>query len=134
MGLEDCFILNEIMSQGNGHWGDTFNTFTNRRIPDAEAIAALSAQNFIEMRDKVSDPVFLLRKKIETHISKKYPDIWTPLYTMISFTRIPYARALIIAERQDKIMSEIMQIKNIEQDWEHIDYFEMLQKSNLMLL
>jgi kynurenine 3-monooxygenase len=133
MALEDCLILYELLTKGNVTWGQVFKSFTQRRIPDASAIARLSEKNFIEMRDKVADPVFLLRKQIETYIGRKHPDIWIPLYTMISFTRIPYAEALSISEVQDAIIDEIMQLEDIEHIWESLDYSALLARNKLKI-
>lgn len=84
------------------------------------------------MRDKVTDPVFQCRRKIEAYIAKKFPDHWTPLYTMIAFTRIPYAEAFRIAREQDAILDEIMKVVDIDTIWENIDSFINLNKTIYM--
>ena len=57
--------------------------------------ADLALKNYIEMRDKTADKMFLLRKKIENKFSKKYPEIWMPLYEQVTFSEIPYSEALM---------------------------------------
>jgi kynurenine 3-monooxygenase len=69
----------------------------------------LAKANFVEMRDKVADVDFLLRKKIEAKINAKYPQIWIPLYTMVTFSPgIRYSEALARGHYQDSLMDELM--------------------------
>jgi kynurenine 3-monooxygenase len=70
------------------------------------------------MRDKTADAKFLLQKEIEKKFSNLYPDKWTPLYSMVSFTNIPYAEAWEIGMKQEKLMQSIMTTPNIEEIWE----------------
>ncbi len=84
------------------------DTFQQRRKPDADAIAELALQNFIEMRDRVADPQFLAQKKIEAELHRRYPDRWIPLYTQVTFSDQGYADALAIGQKQEKIMQEVM--------------------------
>jgi len=73
--------------------------------------------NFIVMRDKTADPNFLLQKEIEKKFANLYPDKWTPLYSMVSFTNTPYSDAWEIGMKQEKMMEEIMKTQNIEKEW-----------------
>ena len=70
------------------------------------------------MRDLVSDPRFLLRKKIEGKIHSKFPDKWIPLYSQVKFSEIPYADALKKGQEQDEIMEAILNIEGIENTWD----------------
>src|SRR5258706_3753481 len=73
-GFEDCRILDELMDQHSDDWSTILNNYQSIRKPDADAIADLATGNFIEMRDKTTDPKFLLQKKIEARLYEKYPD------------------------------------------------------------
>ena len=86
--------------------------------------------NFIVMRDKTADPLFLLQKKIEKKFSNLYPDKWIPLYSMVSFTNISYSEAWKLGQKQEKIMREVMQTPNIEKIW---DNDEIMQKIDNLL-
>src|SRR5260221_12511374 len=66
-GFEDCRVLNQLLDHTND-WPGLFNEFQKLRKPDTDAIAQLALDNFIEMRDLVGDPKFLLRKKIEAKL------------------------------------------------------------------
>ncbi len=116
-GFEDCTILNEMMEKA-GENDNVFADFAKKRKPDGDAIADLAMQNFIEMRDKTGDPEFLLRKKIEAKFYNAHPDKWMPLYSMVTFSNIPYSEAMAKGAYQDQIMNTIMQTPNIEQIWE----------------
>lgn len=117
-GFEDCTIFDEMLDQYANNYESLFADFGKRRKPDADAIADLALRNFIEMRDLTADPEFLLRKKIEARFSDKYPELWTPLYTMVTFSHMPYSQALKEGIRQDEIMKEVMNRPDIEQVWD----------------
>ena len=117
-GFEDCVVLDELIGNLNGDWGQIFKRFETSRKPNADAIADLAVANFIEMRDKVNDPQFLLQKKIENWFSQKHPEKWIPLYTMVSFSpEIPYSVALKNGQKQDAIMAKILQLPEVEANW-----------------
>ena len=100
---------------------------TMHQKPDGDAIATLALNNFIEMRDKVADPVFLLQKKIEAHFNSKYPDKWTPAYSLVTFSPdVRYSEALERGNRQQKIMDEVMQTENIESIWNSEEVEKMM--------
>ena len=71
------------------------------------------------MRDKVAGPKFLLQKKIEPSLNKKYSDKWVPAYVQVTFNpHIRYSDALVNSIRQEAIMQEIMSIPGIENKWQ----------------
>jgi kynurenine 3-monooxygenase len=126
-GFEDCVILDDLMEKHGDNWLQIMKEYQLQRVVNTEAIADLALQNFVEMRDYVADPKFLLRKKIEAHIHQLHPDLWTPLYTMIAFSHIPYAEALHLGKKQDAIMQQIMNTPHIEETWQDLDYKTMLK-------
>jgi len=127
-GFEDCRILNQLVDQASD-WTDLFDQFQKIRKPDADAIADLALDNFIEMRDLVGDPKFLLRKKIEAKLNQLFPDRWIPLYTMVTFRDdIRYSDALSIGKRQKQVMDEVMQRNNIELTWGQLDFESIVNK------
>lgn len=125
-GFEDCVVLNQLLDIFNEDWLQTIIEYQRIRVPDTDAIAQLSIQNFIEMRDKVADPLFLMKKEIDAYINKNYPGQWTSLYTMVSFSRVPYAEAYRIALKQDRILENILSIKDIGSHWETLDFQSIL--------
>ncbi len=118
-GFEDCSVLNGLIEKHDDNWSDILSAYQKLRKPDGDAIADLALNNFIEMRDKVADPRFLLQKKIEAAFSKKYPDKWIPAYAQVTFSpHIRYSEALINGQKQEAIMQEIMAIADIENKWQ----------------
>lgn len=128
-GFEDITVLDQMLDSFDGtDWEQLFKAFERRRKPNADAIADLAVLNFIEMRDKVADPRFLLRKKIEGKISEQYPDKWIPMYSMVTFTDLPYSYALETGRQQDKVMKKVMKhIKSIE-DYDKPEVQKLLEK------
>lgn len=117
-GFEDCVVLDQLMEQHGDDWNTIFRRFEQLRKPDGDAIADLALANFIEMRDKVGQPAFLLQKKIEAWFSEKHPEKWIPLYTMVTFSPdIRYSQALKEGQRQERIMKEVMKMPGIESNW-----------------
>lgn len=127
-GFEDITVLDQMLDNFDGNWESLFKAFEKRRKPDADAIADLAVLNFIEMRDKVADPRFLLRKKIETKISQQYPEKWIPLYSMVTFTDLPYSFALESGQIQDKIMKKVMKLIRTEEDYTKPEVQQLLEK------
>lgn len=119
-GFEDCTVLNDLLNKHKDNWEQVIPEYERMRKPAADAIGELAVANFIEMRDLVGKPEFLLRKKIEGWFYEKHPDKWIPLYTMVTFTNIPYNEAQEKGKMQDAIMNEIMQMSDIENKWNDI--------------
>ena len=115
-GFEDCSVLNNLIDKYGDDWTKTLTEYQQLRKPDADAIAELALNNFIEMRDKVADPKFLLQKKIEAKLHEKYPDKWIPAYSQVTFSPdIRYSDALKRGQKQETIMKEVMDLENIQQ-------------------
>lgn len=92
-GFEDCRVLDELLGAHGGDLGAALPEYAASRKPNADAIADLALDNFIEMRDAVADPAFLLRKRIEHLMHALDTERFTPLYNLVSFSNMPYADA-----------------------------------------
>jgi len=117
-GFEDCSVLNELMQTHHNSWAAVMPAYTQARKRNGDAIADLAFRNFIEMRDLTAHPEFLLRKKIEARFTKKHPKKWLPLYSQVTFSHIPYADAVANAKIQDEIMDLVMELDDIEINWD----------------
>jgi kynurenine 3-monooxygenase len=125
-GFEDCYELNKFIENFGDDWESTLNLFGNSRPENANAIADLAVENFVEMRDSVSDGSFLLRKKIEAHLHELYPKRWIPQYSMVTFNdQFSYSYAMNVGRLQKIVMDEVMQTPGIETNWQNLD-FEMI--------
>ena len=101
-GFEDCSTLWDLMQEPNGSIEEVFSKYQELRKPNTDAMQELSLQNYIVMRDKVADPDFLLLQRVERRINKLFPEKYFPLYSMVSFTNIPYHTALEKGNEQEQ--------------------------------
>ena len=105
-GFEDCRVLMEILDETDDDWSLAMPRFERARKQNADAIAVLALENFVEMRDKVADPVFILEKRIEKRLALLLPGVVIPKYTMVTFTpSMPYAEALARGRAQDRALA-----------------------------
>lgn len=92
-GFEDAVELAELMEDGIADPAAIFAEFERRRKPNADAIAAMALDNYVEMRDRVDDADFLLRRALERTLAARHPGRFVPRYWMVTFSRLPYAVA-----------------------------------------
>jgi kynurenine 3-monooxygenase len=118
-GFEDCTQLLELLDRHGADWLRVFKEFDQARKINTDAIADLAIENFAEMRDRVADPRFLFRKRVELALEARHPRLFVPKYAMVTFHRIPYSVALARGAIQDRILTELCDhIGRIEDlDW-----------------
>jgi kynurenine 3-monooxygenase len=102
--FEDCVVLDECLEKFPDDRERAFAQYYRRRKENADALADLAIGNFIEMRDKTASRTFRAKKKLDHLLEAALPGTYLPLYTMVTFTRIPYAEAARRAKRQDIIV------------------------------
>jgi len=107
-GFEDCTVLSSLMDKHGEDWDTILNEYQVMRKPNGDAVRQLALYNFIEMRDKVADPKFLERKKIEKDLGKRYPDQFISVYEMVSFSHTPYNTTIQCIQAQDQLLERIM--------------------------
>jgi kynurenine 3-monooxygenase len=102
--FEDCVVLDECLENFPDNRERAFSEYFSRRKENTDALADLAIGNFIEMRDKTASKTFRAKKKLDHLLEAALPGIYLPLYTMVTFTRIPYAQAARRTRRQDRII------------------------------
>src|SRR5204862_5580342 len=102
--FEDCVVLDGCLEKFPDSRERAFAEYFQRRKANADALADLAIGNFIEMRDKTASKTFRAKKKLDHFLEAALPGIYLPLYTMVTFTRIPYAEAARRARLQDRIV------------------------------
>jgi kynurenine 3-monooxygenase len=128
-GFEDCYILDNLIEKfGTTAWELVFAKFQKIRKPDTDAISQLAMENFEEMKEQVSDPKFAIRKKIEAKLHSLFPKDWIPLYTMVTFSDMPYSEAYILGKLQEKIMDRVMADPLITENWDKLDYEDIINQ------
>jgi kynurenine 3-monooxygenase len=112
-GFEDCAVLDECIGRHGDDWATLLREFEERRRPNTNAIADLCVEHFVELRDLVGTPDFLLRKEVERKLNEAYPEKYKDLYSMITFTCMPYTEALRIDREQRAIVERVMSVEGV---------------------
>jgi len=107
-GFEDCTILCGLLDKYGDNYEQVFAEYEQLRKPNGDAVAKLAMLNFAELRNKVADPEFLNRKKIEKEIANRFPTQFVPIYEMVSFSHIPYDTAMRCIQEQNKLLQRVM--------------------------
>jgi kynurenine 3-monooxygenase len=102
--FEDCVVLDDCLERFPNNRKRAFAEYFSRRKENADALAALAIGNFIEMRDKTASKTFRAKKKLDHLLEAVLPGIYLPLYTIVTFTRMPYAVAARRARVQDLLV------------------------------
>lgn len=113
-GFEDCSVMYRLMNKYMDNWPEVLREYEKERKPNGDAVQDLSLQNYIVMRDKVNDSSYLLLQKIERRINMLYPNLYFPMYSMVSFTDIPYSVALSKGNRQESFIEKLIVNYNIK--------------------
>jgi kynurenine 3-monooxygenase len=117
-GFEDAVELAECMANGERDTESVFAEFAARRKPNADAIAAMALENYVEMRDSVADADFRLLHALERRLAERHPGRFVPRYWMVTFSRLPYATAYARGKIQADILRELIRDQH---DLEAID-------------
>jgi kynurenine 3-monooxygenase len=97
-----------LQLEGESNWQRLFEDFAKRRKENCDAIADMAVENFIEMRDKVGDPKFLLAKAVEKVLEKRFPGRYVSRYSLVTFTNVPYKLAKDAGIVCDEILAELV--------------------------
>ena len=103
--FEDVVEMDRCIDEFGTDWARLFPVFQERRKINADAIADMALENFIEMRDRVADPEFLFMKEVGLALEQGFPEYFIPKYSMVSFNLIPYSKAL----RRGRIQQQILE-------------------------
>jgi len=104
-GFEDVVELDRCLGEVADDWALALPMYQERRRVNAEAIAMLAQENFVEMRDKVGSKAFLATKRLEHGLEKALPGTYLSRYEMVSFTTIPYAEVVRRSKSQQRVMA-----------------------------
>lgn len=113
-GFEDVFVFDELLNE-HMSWNNLFESFSKLRKPNADAIADLAEDNFIEMRDKVADPVFQKKRQLEMNLEKKFPEYYSK-YALVTFRPdISYYDAMVKGRKQDEFLMNLC--ADLNKEW-----------------
>ncbi len=103
-GFETCVILHQCIRKYAPDLERAFAAYQKSRKKHTDTLAELAIGNFREMRDHVGSPAFLRKKKRERLLHRLFPNWYKPLYSMVTFSRTPYADAVERAVRQERMI------------------------------
>lgn len=107
--FEDVRVLAEMLGRdGGGDLRGVLQSFERARKPNADAIAEMALENFVEMRDKVGQAAFRYKKRVEQAVHEMYPGRVTPQYNLVSFSTVPYAEAQRRGQEFDVVLERIV--------------------------
>ncbi len=109
--FEDCVVLDQCIEKYQGNWGDILDEYQKLRKPNADSIATLAVQNFVEMRDLVGLPEFLHKKSIEKKLVDHFPGRYRTQYERVTFSNDNYLDALNAGEKNDRFLNYIIENK-----------------------
>ncbi|CAI2353930.1 unnamed protein product [Caenorhabditis sp. 36 PRJEB53466] len=104
-GFEDCLVFSEILDENGDDIAATVRRYSEKRVKDAHAIIDLAMYNYEELKDLVNRNSYKMRKTFDTFMNRLFPNGWIPLYSMVTFSRIPYSEVVGRRARQDRILS-----------------------------
>ncbi|KAA3635856.1 MAG: FAD-dependent monooxygenase [Bacteroidetes bacterium] len=118
--FEDCHELDKYIDQYGTDWKRVFGNYQKFRKKDADAIGDLAEENYFEMRAHVADPVFVLKRQLETKLEDTFPGYFSK-YSMVTFREdIPYSVAMNKGRAQDdllmKICSEVDSVEELDME------------------
>jgi kynurenine 3-monooxygenase len=107
-GFEDCVELLGCLDRHDDNWSATIAEYGPRRKPDTDAIAEMALENYVVMRDRVTDPLFRQKKELGFVLERRHPRRFIPQYSMVMFHRVPYAAAQQRGAVQEVILTELL--------------------------
>jgi kynurenine 3-monooxygenase len=108
LGFEDCVLLDQILDSTDLSWADAFSCFESQQVDNANAIADMALENYVEMRDTVRNPKYVLQKELGFELERRLPQQFIPRYSMVMFhAEIPYAAAQSRGTIQSELLEEL---------------------------
>jgi kynurenine 3-monooxygenase len=106
--FEDCSAFDRCLEESAERtWNAIFAEFERRRRANADAIADMALENYVEMRSTVREPKFQLKKDLSFRLEERHPGRFIPRYSMVMFHTIPYAEAKRRGAIQEEILDDL---------------------------
>jgi len=107
--FEDVRVFDDMVENYEGDWASILEHFQEARVDNANAIADLALDNFIEMQDKVADQAFIEKRKLEMELEQQFPDYYSK-YSLVTFRpEMPYKEAKELGRKQDELLLKLCQ-------------------------
>jgi kynurenine 3-monooxygenase len=102
--MESVRLLDRHLRARPGDRAAAFRAYERERKPDADAIAAMALDNYVEMRAGVVDPRYLAKRALALALEERHPRRLSPRYNMVMFSTMPYSEARRRAAEQNDIL------------------------------
>lgn len=110
--FEDVRVFDDMLDKHGENWPVVLEAFQEARVENGNAIADLAIDNFYEMRDKVDDKAFMLKRKLEMKMEQTYPDYYSK-YSLVTFKpEMDYATAKSLGRKQDALLLALCEGKD----------------------
>ena len=114
--MESARALHRHMAESPDDLAAAFRDYERERKPDADAIADMALQNYIEMRSGVIDPDYVAKRALALELEQRHPTHLSPRYNMVMFSTMPYAEAQSRAAAQAEIIAAAVADPSIDVD------------------
>ncbi len=114
--MESARALHRHISESPDDLAAAFERYEHDRKPDADAIADMALQNYIEMRSGVIDPDYVAKRELALDLEKRHPEHLSPRYNMVMFSTMPYAEAQSRAATQAEIIARAIADPSVDVD------------------
>ncbi|MFI0408511.1 FAD-dependent oxidoreductase [Actinomadura sp. 3N508] len=103
--FEDCIEIDRCLTETGGDWGRALSLYQERRKANTDAIAEMALDNFIEMRDRVSSPVYRAKQAATHALERRLAGRYVSRYELVSFSTMPYAEIPARIRRQNRVLA-----------------------------
>ncbi len=107
-GFEDTVVLADLLAAAPADSAEVFAEFQRVRQPNANAIAEMALENYVEMRDSVADAHYLAKRELGALLAARIPGHYMARYRLVSFTHVPYTYALERGRAQDALLEQLL--------------------------
>ena len=107
LAMESARALDRHLHDQPDDIAAAFAAFETERKPNADAIADMALDNYVEMRSGVVDPGYVIRRELALELERQHPGRLSPRYNMVMFSTMPYAEAAARATLQAEILLEL---------------------------
>ena len=114
--MESARALDRHLRASPDDLSGAFRAYEVERKPDADAIADMALDNYVEMRAGVIDPDYLAKRTLALDLEQRHPAHLSPRYNMVMFSTMPYAEAQARAARQAEIITAAISDASVDVD------------------
>ncbi len=109
LALESAMTLVDELEAQPDDIAGAFASFERNRRPNADAIADMALENYVEMRDKVNNADYIIKRQLALILTEQLPQYFRPRYNLVMFSSMPYALAEQRGDVQDALLADLVE-------------------------